>query len=93
MLVVIKTLEQAESKDIIHTDNDVIAKGYNEWLKGWKLKGWKNASKRPIANQYLWQRINKLKQEKPTVVVKWVRGHDGIYGNELADTLATEAAA
>ena len=91
MLAVIKALELAEPDDIIHTDNDMIAKGYNEWLKGWKLKGWKNASKKPVANQDLWQRIDKLKQEKPTVVVKWVRGHSGIYGNELADNLATEA--
>ena len=93
MLAVIKALELAEPEDIIHTDNDMIAKGYNEWLKGWKLKGWKNANKKPVANQDLWQRIDKLKQEKPTVVVKWVRGHSGIYGNELADNLATEAAA
>ena len=93
MLAVIKALELAEPEDIIHTDNDMIAKGYNEWLKGWKLKGWKTASKKPVANQDLWQRIDKLKQEKPMVVVKWVRGHSGIYGNELADNLATEAAA
>lgn len=90
MLAVIKALELAEPKDVIHTDNDMIAKGYNEWLKGWKLKGWKTASKKPVANQDLWQRIDKLKHEKPTVVVKWVRGHSGIYGNELADNLATE---
>ncbi|GFD72212.1 ribonuclease H [Tenacibaculum sp. KUL113] len=93
MLAVIKALELAEPEDIIHTDNDMIAKGYNEWLKGWKLKGWKTASKKPVANHDLWQRIDKLKQEKPKVVVKWVRGHSGIYGNELADNLATEAAA
>ena len=93
MLAVIKALELAEPEDIIHTDNDMIARGYNEWLKGWKLKGWKNANKKPVANQDLWQRIDKLKQEKPTVVVKWVRGHSGVYGNELADNLATEAAA
>ncbi|GAA0209792.1 ribonuclease HI [Kangiella japonica] len=93
MLAVIKALELAEPYDIIHTDSDMIAKGYNEWLEGWKLKGWKNANKKPVANQDLWQRIDKLKQEKPCVVVKWVRGHSGIYGNELADNLATEAAA
>ena len=93
IIAVIKALELAELEDIIHTDNDMIAKGYNEWLKGWKLKGWKTASKKPVANQDLWQRIDRLKQEKPTVVVKWVRGHSGIYGNELADNLATEAAA
>lgn len=93
MLAVIKALELAEPEDIIHTDNNMIARGYNEWLKGWKLKGWKSASKKPVANQDLWQRIDKLKQEKPLVVVKWVRGHSGVYGNELADNLATEAAA
>lgn len=92
MLAVIKALELAEPDDIIHTDNDMIAKGYSEWLNGWKLKGWKTASKKPVANQDLWQRIDKLKQAKPTVVVKWVRGHSGIYGNELADNSAIEAA-
>lgn len=89
----IKALEMAEHEDIIHTDNEMIAKGYNEWLEGWKLGGWKNGKKKPIANPDLWQCIDRLKQEKPNVVVKWVRGHSGIYGNELADSLATEAAA
>ncbi len=93
MLAVIKALEMAEPQDIIHTDNEMIARGYNEWLTGWKLRGWKSANKKPVANRDLWLPIDKLKQEKPEVVVKWVRGHDGIYGNELADTLATEAAA
>ena len=93
MLAVIKALEMAQPNDVIHTDNEMIARGYNEWLTGWKLKGWKNASKKPVANRDLWLSIDQLKREKPEVVVKWVRGHDGIYGNELADTLATEAAA
>ena len=93
MLAVIKALEMAESNDVIHTDNEMIAKGYNEWLTGWKLRGWKTSNKKPVANRDLWLPIDQLKREKPEVVVKWVRGHDGIYGNELADTLATEAAA
>jgi len=92
MLAVIKALELAEVNDIIYTDNDMIAKGYNEYIERWKLNGWKTASKKPVANQDLWQRIDRLKQEKPTVVMKWIRGHSGIYGNELADSLATEAA-
>jgi len=93
MNAVIKALEMAEPYDVIHTDNEMISRGYNEWLKGWKLKGWKNSQKKPVANPDLWQCIDRLKQEKPNVVVKWVRGHSGIYGNELADSLATEAAA
>ena len=90
MLAVIKALELAEPSDIIHTDNQMIAKGFNEWLAGWKLKGWKNASKKPVANKDLWLTIDKLKQEKPEVTVVWVEGHAGIEGNELADSLATK---
>ncbi len=93
MLAVIKALELAEPNDIIRTDNEMIPKGYNEWLAGWKKKGWKNSQKKPVANQDLWKRIDELKQEKPNVIVEWVRGHSGVEGNELADNLATEAAA
>ena len=92
MLAFIKGLEQSASNDIVHTDNDMVAKGYNEWLEGWKRKGWKNANKKPVANKDLWLRIDALKQSKPDVQVQWVKGHDGIEGNELADTLASEAA-
>ena len=88
MNAVIKALEMAEPYDVIHTDNEMIARGYNEWLKGWKLKGWKKSQKKPVANPDLWQRIDRLKQEKPNVVVKWIRGHSGVYGNEIADNLA-----
>ena len=92
MLAVLKALELAEPNDTIHTDNQMVAKGYNEWLTGWKARGWKKSNKKPVENPDLWLPVDKLKQEKPTVVVKWVRGHSGIFGNELADDLATEAA-
>lgn len=92
MLAIIKALEMAEPRDVIHSDNKMIVDGYNEWLRSWKLKGWKNASNKPVANTDLWLKIDKLKQSKPEVVIKWVKGHAGIYGNELADYLASEAA-
>lgn len=37
--------------------------------------------------------VHQSKQKKPTVAVRWIRGNCGIYGNELADNLATDAAA
>ena len=92
MLAVIKALELAEPKDIIHTDNKMISDGYNQWLDGWKAKGWRTANNKPVANQDLWKCIDNLKQEKTTVSITWVRGHNGVYGNELADSLATAAA-
>ena len=70
----------------------MISDGYNQWLDGWKAKGWRTANKKPVANQDLWKCIDNLKQEKTTVSITWVRGHNGVYGNELADSLATAAA-
>lgn len=93
MLAVIKALEMAEPGDVIHTDNEIVARGYNEWVSGWKVRGWRRSNKKPVENQDLWKRIDSLKQNKPLVVVRWCRGHNGIFGNELADNLATEAAA
>ncbi len=93
MLALIKGLELSNGRDVIHTDNKIISQGYNEWLNGWKAKGWKNASKKPVANKDLWLLIDDLKQSKPSVIVTWVKGHAGIEGNELADSLASEAAA
>lgn len=92
MLALIKGLELSASNDTVFTDNEMVVKGYNEWLFEWKSKSWRNSSKKPVANKDLWLRIDKLKQCKPDVRVEWVRGHDGIEGNELADTLASEAA-
>ena len=93
MLALIKGLELSNGRDVIHTDNKIISQGYNEWLNGWKAKGWKNASKKPVANKDLWLLIDDLKQSKPSVIVTWVKGHAGIEANELADSLASEAAA
>ena len=92
MLAVIKGLEVAEGSDIIHTDNKMISQGFNEWLKKWKATGWKGSTKKPVANKDLWLIIGELKQQKPDVTITWIKGHAGIEGNELADSLATEAA-
>jgi ribonuclease HI len=68
---------------------DAIRKG---WLDGWQRKGWRTASKQPVANRDLWERmIHELARHgnvRPTLV----RGHAGHEVNERADRLAVEAA-
>ncbi|WP_018982364.1 RNase H family protein [Salinimonas chungwhensis] len=91
MLALIKALKVAQPDDIIHSDNELAVRGYNEWLAGWKARGWKKSNKKPVGNRDLWMIVDALKEVKPTVKVKWVRGHNGCYGNELADQLANEA--
>ena len=71
----------------IWTDSSYVKKGITEWIEGWKRKGWKTASKKPVANKELWQQLDDLCQNRP-VDWHWVKGHAGHAGNEKADELA-----
>ncbi|WP_296243253.1 MULTISPECIES: DNA polymerase III subunit epsilon [unclassified Psychrobacter] len=71
----------------IWTDSSYVKKGITEWIEGWKKRGWKTASKKSVANQDLWQRLDELCQQHD-VEWHWVKGHAGHAGNEKADELA-----
>ena len=92
MMAVIKALEALKKPSHVdlYTDSKYVMQGVNEWLAGWKAKRWKTASKKPVKNQDLWQRIDSLIQTH-NVVFHWVKGHAGHPENEKADQLATSA--
>lgn len=71
----------------IWTDSSYVKKGITEWIECWKKRGWKTASKKPVANQDLWQQLDALCQARD-VDWYWVKGHAGHAGNEKADELA-----
>lgn len=71
----------------ITTDSQYVRKGITEWLIGWKRNGWKTASKQPVKNADLWQRLDEQNQ-RHQVEWRWVKGHNGHRENELADVLA-----
>jgi ribonuclease HI len=71
----------------IYTDSTYVMKGINEWLKGWKARGWRTASKQPVKNVDLWQRLEAA-LDRHDVKWYWVKGHSGVAGNERADELA-----
>ncbi len=75
----------------LHSDSNILIKGMNEWLTGWKAKGWKNAARKPVANQDLWQQLDRLNAER-CVTWRWVRGHAGHEHNERVDRLANAEA-
>lgn len=92
MMAVIKALEALTKESEVHlyTDSKYVMQGVNEWLEGWKAKNWKTASKKPVKNQDLWERIDSLINEHK-VTFFWVKGHAGHPENERADFLATSA--
>ncbi|MCW5648436.1 MAG: ribonuclease HI [Ramlibacter sp.] len=73
----------------LHVDSQYVLKGITEWLPGWKAKGWRTASKQPVKNVDLWQRLDALVAGGGHQIDwRWVRGHNGDPGNERADALA-----
>jgi ribonuclease HI len=76
MMAVIKGLEAlTKSSNVhLHTDSKYVMDGINQWLAGWKAKGWKTANKKPVKNQDLWERIDSLIQEH-NVTLFCLRGY------------------
>jgi len=76
----------------VYTDSQYVSKGISQWLPGWIRNNWRTASKSPVKNADLWQRLHTL-QAKHRVEWHWVKGHSGNPGNERADQLANQGIA
>lgn len=72
---------------VIWTDSEYVKKGMTEWMSGWKKRGWKNAAKQPVKNADLWKLLDE-EAARHDVDWRWVKGHAGHEGNEIADQLA-----
>jgi ribonuclease HI len=78
-------------KVLLYLDSQYVRKGITEWIRGWKAKGWVTASKQPVKNVELWQKLDKLVAEGGHQIEwRWVKGHSGDPGNERADMLANK---
>lgn len=76
----------------VYSDSKYVVSAFNEnWIGSWQKNGWKTASKQPVKNRELWERLLKA-MEPHTVHYHWVKGHAGHPENERCDALATSAA-
>ena len=85
-IVALKTLN-APCKVVLTTDSKYVMDGITQWMANWKKRGWKTASKQPVKNVDLWQRLDAAVQ-RHEIDWQWVKGHSGHPGNERADALA-----
>lgn len=69
------------------SDSTYVLKGIQEWMPNWKKRGWKTASKQPVKNVDLWQKLDAVIGEHK-IDWRWVKGHSGHRENEIADQLA-----
>jgi ribonuclease HI len=85
MLAAIRALEELTRPCTVdlYTDSKYLQQGVNEWMAGWKAKGWPSR----IKNQDLWKQLDELISTHK-VRFHWVKGHAGHPENERADELA-----
>jgi ribonuclease HI len=78
---------KGHSSVILYTDSKYVMDGINEWMPNWKQRGWKTSAKKPVKNKDLWQALDEA-AGRHEIDWRWVKGHDGNPGNEMADELA-----
>lgn len=91
-MALIAALEHAKGEPCeIHTDSEFWINVITKWAPGWEAKGWRKKGGE-IKNLDLVQKVYALYRSSDAKLV-WVRGHDGLEGNELADEWANRARA
>ncbi|MGA8514654.1 MAG: ribonuclease HI [Burkholderiaceae bacterium] len=93
MMAVIQALEALKRPCTVHLylDSKYVLQGITEWIHGWKARGWKTASREPVKNVELWQRLDAIVSTGGHQIDwRWVKGHTGDPGNERADALANK---
>jgi ribonuclease HI len=94
LMAPIEALSSLSERSRVHiaSDSQYVVKGITQWVHSWQRKGWKTASKEPVKNRDLWEKL--LEQvARHKVTWEWVRGHSGHPENEEVDLLAKQAIA
>ena len=88
----IKSLSVLKNKCnvVIYTDSKYLMDGISIWIDSWKKNNWRTSNKKEVKNIDLWKMIDSLNQDHD-IEWKWVKGHSGNSGNEMADDLANYA--
>ena len=82
----LEALDRASTLTVV-TDSAYVKGGITEWMHGWKRKGWKTSTNKPVKNEDLWKRLDTA-AARHQVTWQWVKGHAGHPENERADELA-----
>ncbi len=76
----------------VRTDSQYVKNGVTSWIASWKRNGWRTASKTPVKNKDLWERLDTLSTQLAARWT-WVEGHSGEAWNERCDELARRGVA
>lgn len=80
------------STAIVFSDSRYVVCSVEDWYETWETNGWRKSNGKPVSYPELWRQLIALKRERNVKFDK-VPGHSGHKWNDLADELATAAAA
>ena len=62
VIAAIQALRHLSTTEPVHiqTCSDYLLDGITKWLPNWKRRGWKTKHGKPVANQELWEELEKL---------------------------------
>ena len=87
----LEALKHSCDVTVISDSKYVVDAFEQKWIDNWVKNNFRTASKKPVKNQDLWNRLLEAKKDH-RVSFQWVKGHDGHPENERCDELATTAA-
>ena len=76
---------------LVEIDSEYVKNGITKWMNAWKRRGWRTASKQPVKNKDLWQKLDEA-VSRHQVRWEWVKGHAWHADNNRCDELARQAA-
>lgn len=87
----LKALKTTHIPIELYCDSAYVVNGINQWVAGWKKKGWKKGDGKTPENLELWKELDKLVANQDDIRVIKVKGHSDNEGNNRADELANIA--
>lgn len=97
LMAVYKAMQAAVRKRLKYVDFYIDSKytqeGINKNMHAQQKRGWRLSNNEVVKNLEMWQDMLTLwkecKREGFVFTFNWVKGHSGVFGNEMADALAT----
>jgi ribonuclease HI len=81
----------AEQPVLVVSDSKYVLDAINQnWLWGWKKRGWKKSDGTVVANRELWQTVAQLLTSMTHLEFKWTKGHATNAGNVFVDELLNQ---
>ena len=83
--------EDKENDYLVYSDSAYAINSITNWIYDWARNDWMNSKKKQVENIDLMQEIYQYVEfPMPNFKLEKVHGHDGLLGNELADSLASK---